>query len=165
MYFTTCLCTTFVDLGRNDTCFVTDVAKANNIFDKTHGAALRDLDLFEEDELPAEEDLLERLDPGEVAFFFFFERFPALTGAAGIVCVYWHVSPALHVPDAKYLQGMAERGEPLPERERDPPPFLRLPLPRPFVGLRPRLLPRGLLPLGCAYLQSFLLQRPVFCQS
>ena len=58
---------------------------------------------------------------------------------------------------------MAERGEPLPDPDLDLDPF-RLPLPRPFDGLRPRLEPllRGLELRVWAYLQLGLLQRPVF---
>ncbi len=49
------------------------------------------------------------------------------------------------MPEAKYLQGTAERGEPFPDPDLDLDPF-RLPLLRPFDGLRPRLglLLRGL---------------------
>ena len=70
------------------------------------------------------------------------------------------------MPEAKYLQGTADRGEPFPEPDFDLDPFL-LPLPRPFDGLRPRLGPllRGLELWVWAYLQLGLLQRPVFWKS
>ena len=58
-------------------------ATANNMFDKTHGVALRLWDLDEEEELPADEDQLERGGLGEDAFFCFFDFLLDLAGAAG----------------------------------------------------------------------------------
>ena len=57
------------------------------MFDNTHGVALRLLDLDEEEELPADEDLLERGELGEDAcFFFFFDFLLGLAGVAGTLC-------------------------------------------------------------------------------
>ena len=74
--------------------------------------------------------------------------------------------PDLQFPDAKNLQGMAERGFPFPA-DFDLPPFRSLPPPldelRPRPGLEPRELLRGLWDLGgWAYLHPCLVQRPVF---
>ena len=75
------------NLGGKDTCLTRCDATANNMFDKTHGVALRLWDLDEEEELPADEDWLERDELGEDAFFFFFFDFLLVwAGAAGTLC-------------------------------------------------------------------------------
>ena len=61
-------------------------ATANRMVDRTHGVALRLWDLDEEEELPADEDQLERGELGEDAFFCFFDFSLELAGAAGTLC-------------------------------------------------------------------------------
>ena len=74
-------------MGGKDSCLTKCDATATNMFDKTHGVALRVWDLDEEEELPADEDRLERGELGEDAFFFFFFDFLLdLAGAAGTLC-------------------------------------------------------------------------------
>ncbi len=72
--------------GGKDTRLTKCDVTANDMFDKTHGVALRLWDLDEEEELPADEDLLERGELGEIAFFFFFDFLLVLAGAAGTLC-------------------------------------------------------------------------------
>ena len=83
----------------NCTCLAMYDAAANNMLDKIHGAAFL-LGLLFDDELPADEDLLEREESLEESLFLCLLCLCVLAGAAGLECEKRHCSPFLQVPEA-----------------------------------------------------------------
>ena len=74
-------------------------AAANKMLDKMHGTAFL-LGLLFGDELPADDDLLEREESLEEFRLFCLLFLCGFAGAAGLECENRHCSPFLHVPDA-----------------------------------------------------------------